>query len=153
MFGISRGAYTARSVAGVIDNRGVLRLDDVETDRVCREAYRMYRSKDHLHRLHSPQMAAFREHKVWSLVGDGVAWTSPLLPLVRRMGLSDTVGSLRIPTYAGGVSLEWPKFHSNEVSPVAQGVCHLVSLHDRCYIFQPCPARRKKQGRQGINEE
>ncbi|KAJ9157152.1 Peptidoglycan binding domain containing protein [Coniochaeta hoffmannii] len=159
MFGVSRGAYTARCVAGLINNCGVLRRDRLDgggetADVLCREAYRLYRSEDPLHAPHSEQMVAFRKRFSWPLIGDDVekGEDTPRAP-VRFMGLFDTVGGLGIPTWTGGVGLEWPEFHNNEVSSVVQDVCHLVSLHDRFWIFQPCLATRKDPGSQGIDEE
>ncbi|KAK5657619.1 hypothetical protein OQA88_2691 [Cercophora sp. LCS_1] len=160
LFGISRGAYTVRCVAGMINNCGIIRrhdLDDGETDLLCREAYRMYRSKDALHAPKSEQMVGFRRRMAWPLVGDEAdqedGEEERLRPPVRFMGLFDTVGGLGVPTFTGGVGLEWPEFHDNEVSSVVQDVCHLLSLHDRFYIFQPCLASRKGGGKEGIDEE
>jgi hypothetical protein len=58
------------------------------------------------------------------------------------MGLFDTVGELGIPTFTGGVGLDWPKFYDENVSSVVGHVYQAVSLHDRLYIFRPCLARR-----------
>jgi len=69
------------------------------------------------------------------------------------MGLFDTVGSLGIPTFTGGLGLEWPKFHNDEVSSVVQSVYHLVSPHGRFYAFQPCLTRRSRPGGPVIVEE
>lgn len=157
LFGISRGAYTVRCVAGLINNCGILRrrdLDDAAADLLYREAYRLYRSKNPLHDPHGAQMESFRERLSWPLIGDRVPeGEEPPLPPVRFMGLFDTVGSLGIPTWTGGVGLEWPEFHNNEVSSVVQDVFHLVSLHDRFWIFQPCLALRKDGESEGIDEE
>lgn len=157
MFGISRGAYTVRCVAGMINNCGILRrhdLSNADTDLLCHEAYRMYRSTDPVNDPHSKQMEAFRERRSWPLIGDeSKPGQSRPRPPVRFMGLFDTVGSLGIPNFTGGVGFEWPEFHSDVVSSVVQDVCHLVSLHDRFYIFQPCLVHRKDGGRDGIDEE
>ena len=48
MFGLSRGAYTLRCVGGMINNCGIVKRGDLnndETDLLCREVYRIYRSK------------------------------------------------------------------------------------------------------------
>jgi hypothetical protein len=58
------------------------------------------------------------------------------------MGLFDTVGSLGIPTFTGGVGLDWPEFYDQEISSVVEHVYQTVSLHDRLYIFEPCLAKR-----------
>lgn len=69
------------------------------------------------------------------------------------MGLFDTVGSLGIPTFTGGLGLNYPEFYDEVVSSAVQQVCHLVSIHDRLWAFQPCLARRKGGKRVGIHEE
>ena len=46
MFGMSRGAFTARSVAGMINNLGVLRRDQPNLAKLCNEVYSLYRNRD-----------------------------------------------------------------------------------------------------------
>jgi len=70
---------------------------------------------------------------------------------IRFMGLFDTVGSLGMPSFTGGVGLEWPGFYDQNVSSVVEHVYQATSLHDRMYVFEPCLAGRdstkKKWGR------
>jgi hypothetical protein len=152
MFGLSRGAYMVRSVAGMINNCGIVRpiknsdggVDDVATDLLCYQVYKFYRSNDPINDPHSPQSEQFRQDASWPLVGDERGG-APRLPPVKFLGLFDTVGSLGIPDFVGGVGLDWPKFHDQEVSNVVELVYHAVSLHDDFYIFPPCLAKRKHQ--------
>jgi len=157
LFGLSRGAYTVRCVAGLINNCGILRRQDRsadEMDMLCQEAYRIYRSRDKVNAPHSVQSERFRARMSWPLVGDGHG-DADVEPPVRFMGIFDTVGALGIPSFTGGVGLEWrdEEFFDNAISQVVRDVCHLVSLHDRFYVFQPCLARRapgtKRQGAAG----
>lgn len=155
LFGLSRGAYTVRCVAGMINNCGIVhpRRTTEETEMLCQEVYRIYRSSYPINHPSSPQSKNFRRRNSWPLVGDEENTESPRRPPVRFMGLFDTVGSLGIPTFTGGVGLEWPKFHDQDVSSVVDQVYHLVSLHDRFYILQPCLASRKDGSMSGIEEE
>jgi len=156
LFGLSRGAYTVRCVAGMINNCGILRRGthtDQDLKNLCCEAYQMYRSKHESNLPHSRQSADFRRRYSWPLIGDELPRQQHFQPPVRFMGLFDTVGSLGIPTFTGGVGLEWPEFHNNEVSSVVQEVYHLVSVHDRFYIFQPCLATRANSHGPVIDEE
>ncbi|KFZ23639.1 hypothetical protein V502_01882 [Pseudogymnoascus sp. VKM F-4520 (FW-2644)] len=144
MFGLSRGAYTIRCVAGMINNCGIVKRDDLsntEINLLCREVYRIYRSPYEVDKPQSPQSRRFRQHASWPLIGDNDA-ARTRIPPIRFMGLFDTVGSLGIPTFTGGVGLEWPKFYDQNISSVVENVHHAVSLHDRLYVFQPCLARR-----------
>ena len=159
MFGLSRGAYTVRSVAGLINNYGILNskalgLTNDQTNRLCQEAYSLYKSRDPNNAPHAPDSLDFRQRNSWPLIGDEVPiGETPLKSPVRFMGLFDTVGSLGIPTFTGGLGLDYPEFYDDVVSSVVQNVCHLVSVHDRLWAFQPCLATRQDGKGGGIHEE
>jgi hypothetical protein len=159
MFGLSRGAYTVRSVAGLINNYGIidrhrLGLSDAETDQICRQAYYLYKSRDPDNKPHEPDSLDFRARNSFPLIGDPMPdGQTPPPPPVRFMGLFDTVGSLGIPTFTGGLGLNYPEFYDDVVSSVVQDVCHLVSIHDRLWAFEPCLVRRKEDGAAGVHEE
>lgn len=154
MFGISRGAYVVRCVAGMINNCGVVRqvtrndgtVDEEATELLCRRVYGMYRSKNPLGHPRSPQSLLFRQGASWPLIGDPPLQPQPMLPPVQFIGAFDTVGSLGIPDFVGGVGLDWPQFHDQFVSTAVEHVAHAVSLHDTFYAFPPCLAYRKVRG-------
>jgi hypothetical protein len=139
MFGLSRGAFTVRCVAGMINNCGIVRprlhadgsINRDQTAELCKGVYKIYRSPYALDAPQSPQMQAFRQHASYQV-------TTP----VKFMGLFDTVGSLGIPHFTGGVGFEWPKFYDQNVSSVVEKVYHAVSIHDRQWILEPCLALR-----------
>lgn len=81
LFGFSRGAYTVRSLAGLIYNSGLLRREHI---RKTAEAYELYRNRDDQLRPSSEAATAFREQ-----YGDRIDITV--------LGCWDTVGSLGIP--------------------------------------------------------
>ncbi|KAH8678640.1 hypothetical protein BGZ60DRAFT_401499 [Tricladium varicosporioides] len=157
MFGLSRGAYTVRCIAGMINNCGILKrrklkngeledLTDDELDLLCREVYRIYRSPYEIDSPHSEQSLKFRKTKSWPLIGDDdPSSLTPTKAPIRFMGLFDTVGELGIPSFTGGVGLDYPKFYSENVSSVVEHVYQATSLHDRLYVFQPCLARRNPE--------
>ncbi|KAI7538031.1 hypothetical protein KC331_g10599 [Hortaea werneckii] len=152
MFGLSRGAFTVRCVAGMINNCGIIKpykereavsqlQAASETKSLCEEVYRIYRSPHDEDKPNTPKMKAFRDKWSYSDVED------PNKAPVKFMGIIDTVGSLGIPRlnpgmYAGG---EWPEFHDQKVSSVVEKVYHATSLHDRLWIFQPCRASRTEK--------
>lgn len=150
MFGLSRGAYMVRSVAGMINNCGIAKpvtnpdgsVDAAATDLLCRQVYRIYRSDDPIDDPHSSQSRRFRQSASWPLVGDEQEDAPSFVPPVKLLGLFDTVGSLGIPDFVGGVGLDWPRFHDQNVSSVVSLVRHAVSLHDDFYVFPPCLAGR-----------
>jgi hypothetical protein len=147
MFGLSRGAYTVRCLAGMINNCGIVKplATAEETDLLCREVYRIYRSPYDIDAPKSGQSREFRKNASWPLIGDEEPGEPSRTAPVRFLGLLDTVGSLGIPTFTGGVGLEWPKFYDQEVSSAVEHVTHAVSLHDRLYAFQPCLALRNRE--------
>jgi hypothetical protein len=61
------------------------------------------------------------------------------------MGLFDTVGSLGLPNFSGGVGLDWPEFYDQNISTAVENVYHAVSLHERLYVFQPCLVSRNEE--------
>ncbi|KAH6887047.1 hypothetical protein B0T10DRAFT_515996 [Thelonectria olida] len=152
MFGLSRGAYMVRSVAGMINNCGIVKqvnnpdgsVNEEETKLLCQQVYRIYRSDDPINDPHSTESVKFRQKASWPLIGDEEEKGPRLLPPVKFLGLFDTIGSLGIPDFVGGVGLDWPQFHDQNVSTVVDLVYHAVSLHDDFYIFPPCLAKRKK---------
>ncbi|KAJ3454686.1 hypothetical protein MRS44_013286 [Fusarium solani] len=151
MFGLSRGAYTVRSVAGLI-NYGILRPFGFEYQ--SRSGCSNNKSRDLINAPHAPDSVNFRQMNSCVLIGDPVPnGAAPPQPPVRFMGLFDTVGSLGIPTFTGGLGLDYPQFYDDVVSSVVMNVCHLVSVHDRLWAFQPCLAKRGDGGAVGIYEE
>ncbi|KAJ9611431.1 hypothetical protein H2200_004615 [Cladophialophora chaetospira] len=131
MFGISRGAYIVRSVAGMINNCGIVR--DRTNHDLIDQIHGLYRSPYPVNKPGSTEMQHFRtrvSHHV----------RTP----IKFMGLFDTVGSLGIPklNYDTGVGFEWPEFHDNLVSSTVEKVYHALATHDRMWAFQPCLASR-----------
>lgn len=155
MFGLSRGAFTVRCVAGMINNCGIVDSgksaagildEDGTSDSICQEVYKIYRSP---HKDDKPNTIKMRNFK--NRFGHAEV---PGTSQIKFMGLIDTVGSLGIPRLNPGVTAggEWPEFHDQEVSSVVEKVYHARSLHDRLWIFQPCRASRdiKHRGKQHL---
>lgn len=67
MFGLSRGAYTVRCVAGMINNCGILRRQATAsaTAALCEEIYQFYRSPCEEDSPGSRKMISFREKASW----------------------------------------------------------------------------------------
>ncbi|KAG0043725.1 hypothetical protein BGZ89_006337, partial [Linnemannia elongata] len=116
MFGLSRGAYTVRCVAGMINNCGILRkrttsdgsFDD-RTIRLCNEVYKIYRSPDPKDHPKDERILTFKNR------------VSHHVPTpVKFMGLLDTVGSLGIPKLDAGIGLTFPEFYDQKVSSVVE---------------------------------
>jgi hypothetical protein len=133
MFGISRGAYIVRSVAGMINNCGIIRDNTTNKSCLVEMVYDLYRNPHPVHKPSSPEMRDFRARVSY-----------PVRTPVKFMGLFDTVGSRGVPrlNYDTGTGFEWPEFYDNAVSTAVEKVYHALAIHDRFWGFQPCLASR-----------
>ena len=138
LFGFSRGAFTVRCVAGMINNCGIIKrqhgtLSSDQVDRLSYEVFRTYRSTLPIDAPQSEQSKRRRHNadKVWQV-------KQP----IRCMSVIDTVGALGIPRLNAGIGFDWApfEFFDQYVSTVVQHVHHAPALHDRLWAFQPCLA-------------
>ncbi|MEJ2862112.1 DUF2235 domain-containing protein [Actinomycetospora flava] len=99
LFGFSRGAYLARSLAGMVGAVGIVDregVDDATLDTAVAQAYRRYETHKVEKRAgRTPRVPA--EHRWPPLAYDPRSATVP----VSFVGVWDTVGALGIPTYLG----------------------------------------------------
>jgi uncharacterized protein (DUF2235 family) len=125
LFGFSRGAYTARSLGGLIRKCGLL-LPDAGgeiTGAQVDEAYALYRNDLH---PNDPQMVAFRAAHSREV-------------LIRFIGVWDTVGALGIP----GVDAWFPfargqyAFHDTDLSKIVQYAYQALALDEHRAAFTP----------------
>jgi len=122
LFGFSRGAYTVRSLAGMIRKCGILRRDAVE---YYTETLRLYRDAD----THPDHPEAQRHRDVLSVTPD--------IP-IQFLGVWDTVGALGIPIRG----LRWLsrrkyQFHDTELSAAVRNAAHAVAIDERRAPFTP----------------
>ena len=122
LFGFSRGAYTARSLAGMIRKCGIL---SPRWASKYHAALALYRDQQHPDQR-SP--AEFRES--FSLAGDGD------IP-IRFIGVWDTVGSLGVPVRG----LRWLtaskyRFHDVELSGTVRNACQALAIDERRAPFR-----------------
>lgn len=134
LIGHSRGAYVARSVAGMINNCGIMRrqqgvLDSEQIDMLCEEIYQIYRSDLPSDSPNSAEMRGFRANadRVWQV-------KQP----VRFMGLIDSVGPLGLPRVPGIFEPASSEFFDRKVSSAVKHVYHAVALHERLTALPPC---------------
>ncbi len=138
MFGFSRGAYTARSLAGLITCCGLLELsgEGVENGwkKVTRIFERGYRQRGI--RSREETIADWQElgWKFHAISGD------TKIP-VYMVGVWDTVGALGIPDNLAILNLlessDEHAFHDVQLSPLIQHARHAVALDEIRASFQP----------------
>jgi len=157
LFGLSRGAYTVRAVAGMINNCGIIKLPDKVSSCVSDKA-----------KQEAEDEAVKRVEEVWDMFWDdkvpprgekakafrrNQAKTHPLghnKPPIVFMGLLDTVGAAGLPTInprADGssdkpVTYRYRPFRDLRVSGEVEHVFQACSTHDRLTPFEPCFVRR-----------
>lgn len=135
LFGFSRGAYTARSVGGMLRKCGILRREHVGR---LGEAYRLYRSKDH---PDSETARAFRAQHAKET-------------RVRFIGVWDTVGALGIP--AGPLrsfNARRHGFHDVQLSRSVDVACHALAIDERRRAFQPTLWTTTPGAKQRVKQE
>lgn len=114
LFGFSRGAYTVRSLAGMIRNVGVLRKCEAEK---LGKAYRLYRRRDAA--PGSEQAARFRAAHSREAA-------------IAFIGVWDTVGALGIPLRRlGKLTAGRYQFHDVELSGIVKHGCHALAIDEK----------------------
>lgn len=133
LFGFSRGAYTARSVVGMMRKCGILRLSEI--GRIA-EAYDFYRD-----RTVGPDDKAARDfrsaHSVSLPAASGVV-TAGDVPPVKFVGVWDTVGALGIPLGAlGSIFNRKHRFHDVSLSRIVDNAYHALAIDETRKPFRP----------------
>jgi uncharacterized protein (DUF2235 family) len=126
LFGFSRGAFTARSLAGLIRNSGILRRENA--DRID-EAWALYRSNaDKPAGVASTLFRAAYSHQ----------------PRIHFIGVWDTVGALGVPALGPRwlqpivARLNSPyQFHDTKLSTRVNGAFHALAIDERRKAFEP----------------
>ncbi|KAF6841184.1 peptidoglycan-binding domain-containing protein [Colletotrichum plurivorum] len=152
-FGFSRGAYTARSVAGLINDIGIVLPSEMHD---FHELYKIYREHQH------NQSAMFRESVGYQQWITGVFdeekehWVRlpHRLPpdctrLVKVVGVFDTVGALGVPGHSWaqvainafsdlyGSGIDNHSFHNHSLSRYIEHAFHALALDEGGYSFSP----------------
>ena len=136
LFGFSRGAFTVRSVAGLIRNVGLLRREHLGA---YRHAYGLYRRRGAAAHPCSPAAETFR-----------LRYANE--PRVRFIGAWETVGTLGIPATPLRIfSKRWHQFHDVELSGRVDFAFQALAIDERRRPFAPslwkraAPARAPEQ--------
>ena len=119
ILGFSRGAYTARSLVGMIRKVGLLLPENVHR---VDDAYALYRNRDAS--ADTAEAKTFRDR-----------FSRPIR--IKFLGVWDTVGALGIPVSA----LEWLNsavysFHDTELSGIVENAAHAVAIDEHRVDYQ-----------------
>jgi uncharacterized protein (DUF2235 family) len=133
LFGFSRGAYTARSLAGLIHNCGILSPEHVDQ---VDQAFAFYR--DRTSQTHPRALAAQIFRTMYSQDNDEIHF----------IGVWDTVGALGIPTHMDLPGWDWVMehfkeweelwgFHDTQLSSSVKFAYHALAIDELREPFQP----------------
>ena len=131
LVGFSRGAFTVRSLAGMLGLCGIPDTVD-DPDRIAIEAARIYRDPDEDAR--KDRAAEFRQ-------------THACKPgAVQFIGVWDTVGALGLPTRGplGYLFRKRHSFHDVQLGTNVRHAFHAVAIHERRAPFEPTLWRGEK---------
>jgi len=137
-FGFSRGAYTVRSLAGLLNNCGILRN---ERANLINKAFRMYKSPD----IHPRDDTSkeFRDNHSVKAELDGMSvqerkkYSDEGQPKIHFIGVWDTVGALGIPFSVLGFLNEKHMFHDKKIGPNMRYARHALAIDEKRDDFQP----------------
>jgi uncharacterized protein (DUF2235 family) len=125
-FGFSRGAYTARSLCGLLGASGLLRvLSNVRID----DAFEYYRTRpaERENSKYHKRLAAVPRHTR----EDGLR--------VKMLGVFDTVGALGVPVPFFASLTQWRRvaFHDTNLSALVENAYHALAIDEQRGPFGP----------------
>jgi uncharacterized protein (DUF2235 family) len=143
ILGFSRGAYTARALAGLVAYQGLisqaLTTDHEKAYRAGAESWYAYRSatvKNPFSLAHLAEIAA----DLPAFLSHDSLQPSDLVPVdqIQAVGVWDTVGAMGFPDYAGSSKrVDAFKFADTRLSKKVQHGFHAVALDERRGDFSP----------------
>jgi len=149
VFGFSRGAYTARSLVGLIRKCGIVPRTSVKSIKSIFEFYKrgdVHPDSDEAQRFrlqHSPALIMKETDRQWRREhGGGGAPAEAAVPVnLSYLGVWDTVGALGVPNYLFLAGLFGTKkkyqFHDTKLSSTVQSARHAVAVDERRRSFEP----------------
>ena len=129
LIGYSRGAFAARSLAGMIAKCGIMR----ESEMPAKALFARYRDTK------APGLREMQEgEKPARTAEDKLVLARSRLVRIRFIGVFDTVGSLGIPGGVGRlVNRRRYEFHDTRLSGLVDLACHAVAIDEHRKQFEP----------------
>jgi uncharacterized protein (DUF2235 family) len=122
LFGFSRGAFTVRSLSGLIRNSGILEVKNADK---IGKAYELYRSRHPTYHPKSEEATLFR--KTYA-VEDATK--------IKFIGVWDTVGALGNPLFLHGLTSGRNEFHDTELSSMIEHAFHALAIDEKRKNFE-----------------
>lgn len=138
-FGFSRGAYTARSLAGFIRNCGILKPQYLN---LLEKTFSLYRDRNDFTAPDSDLMVSFRHN-----------YCIEEITPIYFIGVWDTVGSLGLPlTFLRMYNMDKYKFHDTTLSSTVRNAYHALCIDDRRKLFEPTMWEASDKVKSGLVE-
>lgn len=129
LFGFSRGAYTVRSLCGLIHNCGILKRPDA---RLIQTAFDHYKRQEEEYAPKGAKSVAFRKRHAHPSNE------------VQFLGIFDTVGALGIPLSCLGWLNTEDEFFDSKMGPNVRIARHALAIDERRYDFQATILRPRR---------
>jgi uncharacterized protein (DUF2235 family) len=138
-FGFSRGAFTVRSLAGLIRNSGILSTKYPDS---LKQAYYLYKSRHPAFHPKSEEATLFRK-----------TYAVEESTNIKFIGVWDTVGALGNPLFLKGVVSGNNEFHDTDLSSRIENAYHALAIDEKRKNFQAALWRRKPDSTNQVLEQ
>jgi uncharacterized protein (DUF2235 family) len=139
IFGFSRGAFSARSFAGLLRACGILRKDRLH---LFGKAIETYQSRNREAGPDAVELVQFRRENSFAVyTGEGNEAVDQHPLSIEYVGVWDTVGSLGIPgnsIFASRFNRRY-QFHDLALSRMVKSARHALAIDERRSTFKPTP--------------
>ena len=135
-FGFSRGAYTVRSLCGLINNCSILKKQNAK---MINKAFDLY--KNSKYKVSHPHSEQFR--KDYAIYPETI---------VKFVGVWDTVGSMGLPTSIFGFIKPKNLFYDNKIGSNIKTARHALSIDEVRKDFEPTIWRQDSQNKVDLKQ-
>jgi len=122
LFGFSRGAFTVRSLSGLIRNSGILKTSNIS---LVTRAYSIYHSRKPQFQPREVEATLFRK-----------TFAVEETTRIKFIGVWDTVGALGNPLFLNGLLSRRNQFHDTELSSRVDYAFHALAIDEKRKNFE-----------------
>lgn len=121
-FGFSRGAFTVRSLSGLIRNSGILKKENLN---LLAKAYSIYHSRHPRYNPREIEATLFRK-----------TYAVEETTVIKFIGVWDTVGALGNPLFLKGITSKRNQFHDTDLSSRIRYAFHALAIDEKRKNFE-----------------
>ncbi len=139
LFGFSRGAFTVRSLSGLIRNSGILKIQHLDQ---MQRAYNIYRSRKLDLQPRAIEATLFRK-----------TFAVEEITRIKFIGVWDTVGALGNPLVLNGFFTQRNQFHDTELSSKIGHAFHALAIDENRQNFEATLWHQKEDSKGQVLEQ